>query len=74
MLGTESNSIYRSEIVPVKIGDNVWIGHDVTIMKGVTIGENSIIATGSIVTKDVPHNSIAAGNPAKVIGEINPEP
>ena len=71
MLGKESNSIYLSEIKPVHIGDNVWIGHDVTIMKGVTIGENSIIATGSIVTKDVLPNTIVAGNSAKPVEQIN---
>lgn len=51
----------------IKIGDNVWIGANVIVMKGVTIGENSIVGCGSIVTKDVPPNSIAAGNPCKVI-------
>jgi acetyltransferase-like isoleucine patch superfamily enzyme/coenzyme F420-reducing hydrogenase beta subunit len=52
---------------PVVIGDNVWIGYRAMILKGVTIGEGAIIAAGSIVTKDVPPRSIAAGNPAKVI-------
>ena len=54
---------------PVIIGNNVWIGHNAIILKGVTIGSNSIIAAGSIVTKDVPPNTIVAGNPAKVIKE-----
>lgn len=49
------------------IKDHVWIGARATILKGVTIGENSIVGSGSIVTKDVPANSIVAGNPAKVI-------
>jgi acetyltransferase-like isoleucine patch superfamily enzyme len=52
---------------PVKICKNVWIGMGCTILKGVTIGENSIIAAGSIVTKDIPPNVLAGGNPAKVI-------
>jgi acetyltransferase-like isoleucine patch superfamily enzyme len=52
---------------PVKIGDNVFIGTRSIILKGVTIGENSIIGAGSVVTSDIPANSIAAGNPAKVI-------
>lgn len=52
---------------PVVIGDNVWIGESVIILKGVTIGKGAVIAAGSVVTKDVPENAIAAGNPAKVI-------
>lgn len=52
---------------PIKIGNHVWIGTRVTILKGVTIGDNAIIAAGSIVTKDVPNNTIVAGVPAKVI-------
>ena len=52
---------------PIKIEDNVWLGYGVIVMKGVTIGENSIIGMNSIVTKDIPANSIAAGSPAKVI-------
>lgn len=55
---------------PIVICDNVWLGYGVIIMKGVTIGENSIIGMNSVVTKDIPANSIAAGSPAKVIKEI----
>lgn len=51
----------------VIIEDNVWIGQNVVILPGVTIGENSIIGAGSVVTKDIAANSIAVGNPAKVI-------
>lgn len=51
----------------VVIKDNVWIGERSRICKGVTIGENSIIAANSVVTKDVPDNSIAAGNPARIV-------
>lgn len=54
---------------PVVIKNNVWIGERSRICKGVTIGENSIIAANSVVTKDVPDNSIAAGNPAKIVRE-----
>ena len=55
---------------PVCIGKNVWLSGDVKILAGVTIGENSIIGTGSIVTKDIPSNVIAVGNPCKVIRQI----
>jgi acetyltransferase-like isoleucine patch superfamily enzyme len=55
----------------VKIGNNVWMGENVTILKGVTIGDNVIIGIGSIVTKDIPSNSIAVGVPAKVIGSYD---
>jgi len=64
-----------SESKPVVIEDNVWIGQNSFIMKGVRIGENSIVATGSVVVKDVPANSIVGGNPAKVLKfDIQNEP
>ena len=55
--------------LPVKIGDKVWIGGDVTILPGVTIGENTVIGAGSVVTKDIPANVVAAGNPCMIIKE-----
>ncbi len=55
----------------VTIGDNVWIGSGAVICPGVTIGENTVIGAGSIVTKDIPANVVAAGNPCKVLREIN---
>jgi len=55
----------------VHIHDNVFIGDNVTILKGVTIGENSVIGFGSVVTHDIPKNTIAAGNPAKVIRNLD---
>ena len=55
--------------LPVKIGNKVWIGGGVTILPGVTIGDNTVIAAGSVVTKDIPANVVAAGNPCKVIKE-----
>ena len=54
---------------PIRICDHVWIGQRATILKGVTIGEGSIVAAGAVVTKDVPPHSIVAGVPAKVIKE-----
>ena len=54
----------------VHIGENVWIGAGAVIMPGVTIGENSVIGAGSIVTKDIPPNVVAYGNPCKVIRPI----
>lgn len=52
---------------PVSIGNNVWIGGSVTILPGVTIGDNVTIGAGSVVVKDIPSNTIAAGNPCRVI-------
>ncbi|MCK9191055.1 MAG: sugar O-acetyltransferase [Sphaerochaetaceae bacterium] len=57
--------------LPVTIEDNVWIGAGVSVLPGVTIHKNSIIGAGSIVTKDVPENVIAFGNPCKVSRKIN---
>lgn len=54
-------------IKPVHIGNNVWIGSRALILKGVTIGDNSVIGAGSIVTRSIPPNSLAVGNPAKVV-------
>lgn len=56
-------------IKPVRICDNVWIGCGCFILKGVTVGEGSVIAAGSVVTRDVPEKCLVAGNPAKVIKE-----
>ena len=55
---------------PIIIGDNVWIGGNVVINPGVSIGENSVIGSGSVVTKDIPKNVIAIGNPCKVLRVI----
>lgn len=55
---------------PIHIGKNVWLGGDVKIVPGVSIGDNTIIGTGSIVTKSIPANVIAVGNPCKVLREI----
>lgn len=72
--GHNINPIYRHKTgfaKPITIGNNVWIGGHCAIIGGVEIGDNSIIAAGSVVTKDVPPNSIMGGNPAKKIKDIN---
>lgn len=66
------NSMYEYGI-PVTIGDNVWIGGNVVICPGVAIGSNCVIGAGSVVTKDIPEWSIAAGNPCRVIRKITDE-
>ena len=60
----------HGRIAPVQIGNNVWIGSRVIILSGVTIGDNSVIGAGAIVTKSIPANCVAAGNPARVIREL----
>ena len=71
-LNHDFNPSKRQNLIPssVKIGKNVWIGSDCTILPGVEIGDGAIIGAGSVVTKFVPANTIAVGNPARVIKEI----
>jgi len=54
----------------ISIHDNVWIGFNSIILKGVTIGENAIIGAGSVVREDIPANCVASGNPCRIIKEI----
>lgn len=56
---------------PITIGNNVWVGGNVVVNPGVTIGDNVVIGSGAVVTKDIPSNVIAVGNPCKVLREIN---
>ena len=56
---------------PIKIGKNVWIGSNATILAGVTIGDNAIVGAGAVVTKNIPENKIVAGIPAKIIKSID---
>ena len=57
--------------LPVRIGNNVWIGGNTFVMPGVTIGDNSVIGAGSVVTKDIPANVVAVGNPCRVLRPIS---
>ncbi|WP_142847804.1 sugar O-acetyltransferase [Telmatospirillum sp. J64-1] len=56
--------------LPIRVGTNVWIGGGAIILPGVTIGDDSVIAAGSVVTKDVPPRSVVVGNPARVVREV----
>lgn len=69
-----NESFTPDEAAPVVIGRNCWIGNQAIIMRGVTIGDNSIVAAGAIVTKSVPPNVLVAGNPARIIKSIADEP
>ena len=70
-----SSDIYERlkapESAPIIIKKNVWVGMNSLILKGVTIGENSIVAAHSVVIKDVPKNTVVGGNPAKIIKSLN---
>ena len=71
--GVYDRSKRSEENTPVIINDNVWLGDGCTVLKGVTIGENSIVAARAVVVKDVPANVVVAGNPAKVVKQLNTE-
>ena len=62
---------WRTYSKPVKIGNNCWIGANVTILGGVSIGDNAVVAAGAVVTKDVPANSLVGGVPAKIIKHLH---
>lgn len=72
-IATIGHPLHNLDLIslPVVIEDDVWIGFNSTILKGVTLGKGSIIAAASVVTKDVPPGSIVAGNPAKIIRKVN---
>nr|BFE77129.1 hypothetical protein GCM10020092_104300 [Actinoplanes digitatis] len=58
--------------LPITIGDNVWLGGGVIVLPGVTIGENTVVGAGSVVTRDLPANVVAVGNPARVVRKVEP--
>ena len=66
-LDSEQRSRGLEIALPIKVGNNVWIGANVTVLPGVTIGDNTVIGAGSVVTKDIPARVFAAGNPCRVI-------
>ncbi len=66
--------VAKKDVLPVTIGDHVWIGEGSAVFKGVTIGEGSVIGARSVVTRSIAPFTIAAGNPAIVIGKIHPTP
>lgn len=57
---------------PIHVGNSVWLGGNVTVLAGVTIGNNVVVGAGSVVTRDIPDNSVAVGNPARVIKKLSP--
>ncbi len=61
----------RTYALPIKIGNGCWLGGGVIVLPGVTIGDGSVIGAGSVVTKDIPANSLAVGNPCRVIRKLN---
>lgn len=65
--------IYPGAEAPVVLEENVWLGDQVIVTKGVTIGRNSIVGAGSVVTRDVPPDTVAAGNPARPIRQLDPD-
>src|SRR5207248_11124080 len=60
----------KLKTAPVKIADNVWIGMNAIILKGVSIGENAVVAAGSVVSKSIPSNTVVAGNPAVAVRQL----
>ncbi|MCX7119949.1 MAG: DapH/DapD/GlmU-related protein, partial [Legionellales bacterium] len=72
-LHPQQRSAGTHECASVNIGKNVFIGSRVTILKGVTIGDDAVIAAGSVVRKDVPNGMIVGGVPARVVGKVNSE-
>jgi maltose O-acetyltransferase len=58
--------------LPITIGDNVWLGGGAIVLPGVTIGDNTVVGAGAVVTRDLPANVVAVGNPARVVRQVQP--
>lgn len=74
-IATNNHDFYERNIItckPVHIKRNVWIGVNVTILPGVTIGENAVVGAGAVVTKDVPDNAVVVGSPARIVRYLEP--
>ena len=69
-LDAEERNAWYERALPITVGDNCWFGGNVTVLPGVTIGNNCVIGANSLVTKDIPDNSLAVGSPAKVVRQI----
>lgn len=72
-VGVQSRRDGIEYAAPVTIGDDCWIGGNVTIMPGVTIGQGCTVGAGSVVTRDIPDFSVAMGSPARVVKKVDPE-
>lgn len=70
-LAVHERQQWLERALPISVGNNVWIGGNSTVLPGVTIGDNSVVAAGSVVTKDVPANCVVAGNPARVVKDLS---
>lgn len=66
------NRVSMGPSAPIEIGTNVWVGDGAVVCKGVTVGANSIVGAGAVVVRDIPPNSVAAGNPARVVKSLDP--
>lgn len=74
---SNNHDLYERQVItckPVRIGKKAWIGAGATILPGVTVGDNAVVGAASVVTKDVPPDTIVAGNPARFIKRIPPKP
>ena len=69
-LDVKTRNLWLESAKPISIGNNVWIGGNVTVLPGVTIGDNCVIGAGSVVVKDIPANSLAVGNPCKPVRNL----